>query len=234
MVDFDNDLIRYFDSKTYKWLWDIHEGVEADGGNGCCYMTYNPRSVIDKLCSSEKWSVWSQDPKNLAQMRLSIGNTYGLRDNKLIYDVLPDVVQKTGDHIEKMGCSFDVAYLAEREVRVHKAHCAKLPKRAAYNTLKRNIHTTRLVKPGKKESSHDDVPYIHGASLSNSRMVLIDTGASFDMINKSLVIGRLPDAIRDLVKPTNINTANGRTRVQVGIRIKMGPLGLYYRCCPNG
>ena len=84
-------------------------------------------------------------------------------------------------------------------------------------------HTARLVRPKEHETCHKDVPFIVGANLSSSRMVLIDTGASYDMINRSLVEGRLPECVRDLIKPTNINTANGQAKVNMGVRIKTGP-----------
>ena len=54
-------------------------------------------------------------------------------------------------------------------------------------------------------------------------MILIDTGATYDMINRTLVQGRLPQAIRDLIKPTRINTANGKACVREGIRVRTAP-----------
>ena len=54
-------------------------------------------------------------------------------------------------------------------------------------------------------------------------MILIDTGATYDMINRTLVQGRLPQAIRDLIKPTKINTTNGKACVREGIRVSTAP-----------
>ena len=54
-------------------------------------------------------------------------------------------------------------------------------------------------------------------------MILMDTGATFDMMNRKLAESRMPKFIRKLVRPTDINTANGKTKVSSGIRIRSGP-----------
>ena len=43
------------------------------------------------------------------------------------------------------------------------------------------------------------------------------------MINRNLVDGRMPGYIRDLIKPTNINTANGAAKVSKGVRVRTAP-----------
>jgi len=57
LIDLDNDTISLFDKKTYEWLWKTHEGVDPDGGQGCIYIMNSPASMIENICSVEKWSV---------------------------------------------------------------------------------------------------------------------------------------------------------------------------------
>ena len=98
-----------------------------------------------------------------------------------------------------------------------------MPRRVSYVAQDKRNGTARLVRPKDEEACHKDVPYMIGANLSSSRMVLIDIGASYDMINRNLVDGRMPEYIRDLIKPTNINIANGKAKVTKGVQIKTGP-----------
>ena len=71
LIDLDNDLLYYFDAKTYEWLWRSHEGVDAYGGQRCVFLMSNPMSMIDELCSVVKWSEWSADLENLCNLRVS-------------------------------------------------------------------------------------------------------------------------------------------------------------------
>ena len=170
-----------------------------------------------------KWSTWRVDRNNIKLLQKSSGNSNGLVDNMLMSDVQPLVVDCTHDSMTKHGCSFDVAYLSEGEVLVHFAHTKNMPTRASYLMNEKDNKTARLVKPKYGETCHKDIPHATGASVSNSRMVLIDTAATYEIINRMLVEGRLPGCIRDLIKPTSISTANGKTKVNAGIRIKTGP-----------
>ena len=43
------------------------------------------------------------------------------------------------------------------------------------------------------------------------------------MVNKLRVDARFPECIRSLLKKTNISTANGRAKVEHGVRIWSGP-----------
>ena len=81
----------------------------------------------------------------------------------------------------------------------------------------------KLVRPKKTETGHHDVPFISGAPLSISRMVIMHTGATYDMLNKALVDHRFPQCARDLLRTNQINTSNGKARVEEGVRIKSGP-----------
>ena len=69
LIDLDNDLLYYFDSKTYEWLWRSHEGVEGHHGMRCVFMMSGPPTVIHDICSVTKWSGWSADLDNLRNMR---------------------------------------------------------------------------------------------------------------------------------------------------------------------
>lgn len=99
----------------------------------------------------------------------------------------------------------------------------KLPKKAKNATEDKNNHTAKLVKPRDGEELHRDIPHANGADLSNSRMVLMDTGASYGMLNRALAEGRMPESVRKLIRPADVNTANGKTKVSAGIRIRSGP-----------
>ena len=183
----------------------------------------SPASMIENICSVEKWSVWSQSNRNLSLLRNSMANAYGIQDHCIIHDVHPLVSQQLTGNIGRLACTIDAAYLADGEVHRHPAHCKHLPRRASYVANDKKNGTDRLVRPRDEESCHKDIPHLTGAGLSSSRMILIDTGASYDMINRHLVDGRMPGHVRDLIKPTNINIANGKAKVTKGVRIRTAP-----------
>ena len=52
---------------------------------------------------------------------------------------------------------------------------------------------------------------------------MIDSGATYDMLSRGLVEARFPKYLRDLIKATRINTANGKASVDKGVRLCSGP-----------
>lgn len=54
-------------------------------------------------------------------------------------------------------------------------------------------------------------------------MVIIDTGATYDMLNKWLAEACFPATMRELLKATKINMANGKAAVDKGVSIRSGP-----------
>ena len=224
LIDLEKDLLYYFDAKTYEWLWRTHEGVDLYGGERCVFMMSNPLIVIEDICTVTKWSEWSSDLENLRNLAESLATVFGLAGDDIIADVQPLITGPLRKNVDRMACPVDVAYLAADEAPVHLARCLRLPKRARYTPKEKGNHSAKLVKPREGEDLHHQcIPHVNGSDLSNSRMILMDTGATFDMMNRKLAESRMPKFIRKLIRPTDINTANGKTKVSSGIRIRSGP-----------
>ena len=156
-------------------------------------------------------------------LEASLANGYAISSNEIVHDLLPLVNLERGNNVVRLACGYDVAFLAEGELRNHHAHCRKLPKRATALNVHKVNWTNKLVLSKNDECEHKHIPVVSGSEISSSRMIFIDTGATYDMINRTLVQGRMPQAVRDLIKPTRINTANGKACVREGIRVRTAP-----------
>ena len=77
LINLDNDLLYYFDDKTYEWLWRTHEGVEEHYGRRCVFLMNDPPTVINDICSVANWSEWSGDMENLRNLRESLATVFG-------------------------------------------------------------------------------------------------------------------------------------------------------------
>lgn len=58
--------------------------------------------------------------------------------------------------------------------------------------MKRNF-TKKLAKPFRDELGHHDIPVIQGEDISSSRMVMIDTGATYDMLDERFSGSSIPE-----------------------------------------
>lgn len=92
-----------------------------------------------------------------------------------------------------------------------------------FPSTRNGTFSNKLVKPRRGEDDHESIPVVLGKELSPSRMVMIDSGATYDMFNRGLVEARFPKFMRELIKATKINTANGKAAVDKGVRICSGP-----------
>lgn len=84
-------------------------------------------------------------------------------------------------------------------------------------------NSTKLIKPKYGGNAHRGIPHAIGADISNSCMISIDTVTNYDMVHRALVEGRLPGYVRDMIRPTIINIANGNDRPSLGMRAKSAP-----------
>lgn len=159
-------------------------------------------------------------------LEAALANSYAISSNGIVHDLLPIVNKERGNNVQRLACGYDVAFLAEGELRNHAAPCRKLRKRATNLNQHKVNWTNKLIQPKGAECAHKHIPVVTGSDISSSRIILIDIGATYDMINRTLVQGRLPQAIRDLIKPTRINTANGKACVREGIRVCTAPWAL--------
>ena len=102
LIDLDNDLLYYFDAKTYEWLWRTHEGVEVYDGRRCVFMMNDAYTVMNDICSVTKWSEWSADLKNLRHVRESLATVVGLAGDESIVYVQPLLTSLLKTNIDRM------------------------------------------------------------------------------------------------------------------------------------
>ena len=63
-------------------------------------------------------------------LEASLANSYAISSNGIVHDLLPIVNKEWVNNVQCLACGYDVAFLAEGELRDHAAHCRKLPRRA--------------------------------------------------------------------------------------------------------
>ena len=165
------------------------------------------------ICQVEWWSVWSDSNANLAKIRGSMSRTTAIKDGGVVWDVLPILSNMLDKYIKDYVCPMEAAFLASGEVKHHPAHVKELPPRCINPFNEKRNFTKKLVRPRRDEDDHGSIPVVSGEELSPSRMVMIDSGATYDMLNRGLVEARFPKFMRDLIKATKINTANGKASV---------------------
>ena len=56
-------------------------------------------------------------------LEASLANNYAISSNGIVHDLLPIVNKERGNNVQRLACGYDVAFLAEGELRNHAAHC---------------------------------------------------------------------------------------------------------------
>ena len=149
------------------------------------------------------WSEWSDSNFNLAKIHASVARTTAIHDGNVVWDVLAllmDLLNKFG---KDYACPMEAAFLASGEVKHHPAHVKDLPPRRVTPFNEKRDFANKLAMPRRDELGHDSISIVPGEELP-SRMVMIDTGATYDMLNRGLVEARFPKYVRCLLKATKI------------------------------
>ena len=148
-----------------RYLWDAHDGVQAYNGDGCFYMQGGLRSAYRSVCTIEKWSSWKSKNENLSMLEASLANGYAISSNGIVHDLLPLVNQERGNNVTRLACGYDVAFLAEGELRNHHAHCRKLPKRAPALNVHKVNWSNKLILPKGAECEHKHILVVPGSEI---------------------------------------------------------------------
>lgn len=103
----------------------------------------------------------------------------------------------------------------------HPATTSRRPPRAeGFSPTERN-KTSKLVKPNDADNT-GGIPIVRGKLFNKVRSDLIDTGPSNDVLPAAHAYRSFPECIRTLINEYKVNTANGPTWVNDGVRIKLG------------
>lgn len=125
LIDIDNDELIFFNAETYAWMWETHDGSHTHSGNGCVYTQGDARASFRNICTVKTWSVWNKDNTNGSRSFKSLTNRYVSENHLIIYDVQTTTTGCTTKNVDRLACSFDVAYLSDGEVLQHPAHCKR-------------------------------------------------------------------------------------------------------------
>lgn len=223
LIDLDSDTLYIFDDETYRWLWSTDCSVDEDEGEASHILQGCPLGDITMICQVLWWSEWSDSNSNLAKVRESVSSTTAIKDGKVVWVVLPILMGLFNKFVKDYACAMEAAFLASGEMKHHPAHVKSLPHRRVVPFNEKENFTNKLVETRRDEDDHDRILVVPGEELSPSRMVIIGSGATYDMLNKVLVEARFPKFMRGLLKTTEINTANGKAAVDKGVRICSGP-----------
>ena len=101
-----------------------------------------------------------------------------------MWDVLPILTEMLDKYVKDYACPMEAAFLASGEVKHHPAHVEVLPPRRIVPFNEKRNFTKKLVKARRDEDDHGSIPVVSGEELSPSRMVMIDSGATNDMLKK--------------------------------------------------
>ena len=169
----------------------------------------------------EKWSLWSDSNRNLKRLRTAVPRSFGVLNGEIIFDLLSHINDAVGRYAVANACPMETAYFAADERYSHPAHCKTLPPRKSCDFKEKSNMTASLVKPRHPETVKQ-IPHVVGKDLSSTRLIIVDTGATYDMANKEIVEKLFPECIRNLHKKTIINIANGKAYVEHGVKIRSG------------